>query len=353
MLKNKVIVTGGTGFIGSHLVKALVEKGKKVIVVDDLSSGKLENLYNLGLKKSDFEFRKIDLTNFDGALKALRDGEVVYHLAARVGGIKFLHGNESAEFLALSENLAIDSNVFRACEKNRLKKIIYTSSSAVYSLERQFSFGTVFKEEDFNIESKIKKQKLKMIINPDGGYGLAKILGEIQLLLMKNIKVGIARIFNVYGVNEPQDERSHAITDLIKKAIFYPKKKFVVWGDGRQTRDYLYVTDCVNALIKMEEKISKISPLILNIGSGKATSIREIAEKIIKISGKNIKPIYDKAKPVGPISRTADISKAKKILNWKPKVDLNEGLKKLYKFINQKFLGKNGDQKSKKLVETC
>jgi nucleoside-diphosphate-sugar epimerase len=335
----KTIVTGGAGFIGSHLVKKLIENGRKVIVVDDLSSGKLENLYNLGLKRTDFEFRKIDLTNFENALRALREGEVVYHLAARIGGIKFLHGSKSAEFLALSENLAIDSNVFRACERNKTKKIIYTSSSAVYPLEKQFYFGTIFSEKDLDIKLKIKNQKLKISIDPDGGYGLAKILAEIQLFLMKNVKVGIARIFNVYGVNEPQDERSHAITDLIKKAIFYPKRKFVVWGDGRQTRDYLYVTDCVEALIKLEEKISKISPLILNIGSGKATSIREIAEKIIKISGKKIKPIYDKTKPVGPISRTANINKVKKILNWKPKVNIEEGLEKTYFWI-QKILVK-------------
>jgi len=333
--RNKTIVTGGAGFIGSHLVNELVKRKRKVVVVDDLSSGKLENLYGLGLKKTDFEFRKIDLTNFGDTLKALKDGEIVYHLAARIGGIKFLHENESAEFLALSENLAIDSNVFRACERNKTRKIIYTSSSATYPLERQFSFGTVFSEKDLDIKLKIKNRRLKISIDPDGGYGLAKILGEIQLLLMKNVKVGIARIFNVYGVNEPQDERSHAITDLIKKAIFYPKRKFVVWGDGRQTRDYLYVTDCVEALIKMEEKISKISPLILNIGSGKATSIREIAKKIIKISGKKIKPIYDKTKPVGPLSRTADISEAKKLLNWVPKVKIEEGLEKTYSWIQK------------------
>jgi len=338
--KGKVIVTGGAGFIGSHLVRELVKRKRKVIVIDDLSFGKLENLYNLGLKKTDFEFRKIDLTNFNDTLKSLKDGDVVYHLAARVGGIKFLHGSESAEFLALSENLSIDSNVFRSCQENKIRKIIHASSSAVYPLDKQFYFGAIFSEKDLKIEiiPKIKNQKFKININPDGGYGLSKILGEIQLLLMKSVKIGIARIFNVYGVNEPQDERSHAITDLIKKAIFYPKRKFVVWGDGRQTRDYLYITDCVEALIKMEEKISKISPLILNIGSGKATSIKEIAEKIIRISGKKIKPIYDKTKPVGPISRTADIKKTKKMLNWKPKVNIEEGLKKTYSWIQENFV---------------
>jgi len=331
----KTIITGGAGFIGSQLVKKLIEKGRKVVVVDDLSSGKLENLYGLGLKKTDFEFRRIDLTNFGDTIKALKDGEIVYHLAARVGGINFLHRSESREFLALSENLAIDSNVLRACSINKVKKIIYTSSTAVYPIEKQFSLGTIFSEKDLDVKLKIKNQRLKISIDPDGGYGLAKILGEIQLLLMKNVKVGIARIFNIYGINEPQDERSHAITDLIKKAIFYPKKEFIVWGSGRQTRDYLYVTDCVEALIKIEEKISKKFPLILNIGSGKATSIRELAEKIISISGKKIPPIYDKNKPIGPISRTANINKTKELLNWKPKIGMEEGLEKTYCWIRE------------------
>jgi len=337
MSKNKVIITGGAGFIGSHLVKKLVQKKRKVIVVDNLSSGKLENLWNLGLKKTDFEFRKLDLTDFSQALEALKDGEIVYHLAARVGGIKFLHESESDELLALTENLTIDSNVFKASLKRKIKKIIYTSSCAVYPLEKQFSFGPIFSEKDLEIEKILKNQKFKfkLSLNPDGGYGLAKILGEIQLNLMKKIKVGIARIFNVYGINEPLDERSHAISDLIKKAIFHPKKKFTIWGNGKQSRDYIYVTDCVEALIKMERAISKVSPLTLNIGSGKAVSINEIAKKIIKISRKKIKPIYDLKKPVGPLSRKADIRKMKKILKWKPKIDLDEGLKYRYYWIQK------------------
>jgi len=338
MSKNKVIVTGGAGFIGSHLVKELVKRKREVLVLDNLSSGKLENLYELGLKKSDFEFKKVDLTDFNQTLKILK-GEVVYHLAARIGGIKFLHGSKEAELLALSENLSIDSNVFRVCLKNKIKKIIYTSSSAIYPLDKQFSFEAIFSEKDLEMEKILKNQKFKFrfYLNPDGGYGLAKFLAEIQLNLMKNIKVGIARIFNVYGINEPLNERSHAISDLIKKAIFYPKKKFTIWGNGKQSRDYIYVTDCVEALIKMERVISKVSPLTLNIGSGKAISINEIAKKIIKISRKKIKPIYDLKKPVGPLSRKADIRKMKKILKWQPKIGLEEGLKITYQWIKKRI----------------
>ena len=335
----KTIVTGGAGFIGSHLVKKLIEDGREVVVIDDLSAGSLENLFDLKLKSSDFEFKKLDLTDYHQTLEALKEGETVFHLAARIGGIKFLHDSESAELLALQENLAIDANVFRACLERKIKKIIYPSSSAVYPLDKQFSFGTVFSEDDFPLESIVKdpKFRFKTPINPDGGYGLAKLLAEIQLNLIKETKVGIARIFNVYGENEPIGERAHAIFDLIRKAINFPEEKFTVWGSGHQSRDYIYVTDCVDSLIKLEEKISENSPLTLNIGSGKATSIKEIAEKIIKISGKDIKPSYDKNQPAGPLSRTANINRAKELLNWQPKVSLEEGLKKTYFWVQKKL----------------
>lgn len=335
----KTLVTGGAGFIGSHLVKKLVEKGEKVIVIDDLSSGSLENLFNLGLKPSDFEFKKIDLTDYHQTLESLKNGDIVFHLAARIGGIKFLHGSKEAELSALQENLVIDANVFRACLEERVKKIIYPSSSAVYPLDKQYSFGTVFSEDDFILESIGKEPRFgfKISINPDGGYGLAKLLSEIQLNLMKDMKVGIARIFNVYGENEPFGERAHAILEFIQKAINYPKENIVIWGDGKQARDYLYVSDCVDGLIKIEEKISEISPLTINIGSGCPKSLQEIAAEVIKISKKNIKPSYGLKGPVGPLSRTADIRKAERLLGWQPKVTLDEGLEKTYFWVQKKL----------------
>ena len=335
----KTIVTGGVGFIGSHLVKKLIEDGREVVVIDDLSSGSLENLFDLGLKSSNFEFKKLNLTDYRQTLEALKEGETVFHLAARIGGIKFLHGSEFAELLALQENLAIDSNVFRACQKRKIKKIIYPSSSAIYPLEKQYSLGAVFNEDDLKLEPNTQdpKFRFKTSINPDGGYGLAKLLAEIQLNLMKEARVGIARIFNVYGENEPFGERAHAVSDLIRKSINYPKEEFIVWGDGNQCRDYVYVSDCVDSLIKIEDKISETSPLTVNIGSGKATSIKEIVEKVIEFSGKNITSVYDSKKPVGPLSRTADITRAKQLLNWQPKVSLEDGLKRTYLWIQKKI----------------
>ncbi|HUW71843.1 MAG TPA: NAD-dependent epimerase/dehydratase family protein [Candidatus Humimicrobiaceae bacterium] len=333
----KTIVTGGAGFIGSHLVKKLIEGGRKVVIVDDFSSGSMENLSSLGLEPSDFEVRKIDLTDYHQTADALKDGDIIFHLAARIGGIRYLHGSEAAELLTLQENLAIDANVFRACVEKEIKKIIYTSSSAVYPLDKQFSSDALFIEDELAVESIVKdpRFKFKTSINPDGGYGLAKLLAEIQLNLMKETRMGIVRIFNAYGINEPLDERSHAISDLIRKAINYPKKEFVIWGDGRQSRDYVYVEDCVKSLIRMEEKISENYPLTVNIGSGKGSLIREIAKEVIKISGKNIESRYDTTKPVGPISRTADITRARQLLNWEPEVSLEEGLKRTYFWVQK------------------
>jgi len=337
--KSKTIVTGGAGFIGSHLVKKLVDSGKRVIIVDDFSSGKMENFFNLGIRKSQLEIRKVDLTNYEKAFDALRDSDVIFHLAARIGGIRYLHGDFSAELSALEENLAIDANVFRSCLDHKIKKIIYSSTAAAYPLDNQYKFGTFFSEKNLITESSNKKPALKhkISLNPDGGYGLSKTIGEIQLNWMKGPSVGIARIFNVYGINEPFGEKAHAIFDISRKAIRHPREKFIVWGDGLQNRDYIYVTDCVDALIKLERKISGGRVLTLNIGSDRPTSIKKIAGIIIKLSGKKIKPVFDLKKPVGPISRTAKIEKAKKVLGWRPRVSMDEGLERTYRWIENKL----------------
>lgn len=294
---SKVVVTGGNGFLGSHLVAKLRNDGRKIVV------------------------SHYDLRDYQYALWLIKGADVVYHLAAVVGGEKYLHGTNQAELSALQSNLMIDANVFRACRKTRIKKLIYTSSCAVYPLERQNSLGAVFNEEDAKS------------FDPDGGYGWAKVIGEIQLSCMGN--VGIIRPFNIYGIGEPTDNHSHVVLDLIRKAIKYPKVEFEVWG-GKQTRDFVYVDDCVDALIELENRLNG-SPITVNIGSGQATSIKELAEKIIHISGKDIKPKYKKIQ-IRQFSRTADITKAKTLLDWQPKISLDEGLRKTYAwFENHSF----------------
>lgn len=332
-----VVVTGGAGFIGSHLVKKLVDRGEKVAVVDDFSTGSRRNLEYLGV--GDVEIREIDLTNFHDAKKSLEGADTVFHMAARVGGIPYLHGDENTELISLEKNLVIDANVFRACQELGVKKIIYPSSVSVYPLGRQQYPGAIFSEEAFVFPQHYDHTSpFRVSIDPDGGYGLAKIMGEIELFFMKGVRKGIARIFSAYGENEPLGQNSHVLSRFIQSAITYPTEQMIIWGDGRQTRDYVYVADCAEALIRLSDNITEVGPpLIVNVGSGRGISINELAEKVIALSGKAMKPIYEREKPVGPVSRTADISRAKQLLGWEPKVGLEEGLERTYRWIKSKL----------------
>lgn len=302
-------------------MKRLVDEGREVVVADDFSRGSLLNLRDLSVG---IDFEKVDLRSYSQALEVMDGADVVFHLAARVGSVEYLHGSESAELEALQSNLAIDVNVFRACLEKKVNRVIYASSVSIYPIDLQQSQGAVFSENDLRYT------------NPEGGYGWAKLLGEIQLKWMKDVEVGIARIFNVYGECSELGETSQVIPALIRKAISYPRKDFVVWGTGEQTRCFLYVTDCIDALMKIEKKASSPA-MIVNVGSDQQVPIRAMAEKIVKISGKGISMKYDPSKPVGPISRTADISKAKTLLDWYPKTSLDEGLKRTYAWIEKRL----------------
>jgi GDP-D-mannose 3',5'-epimerase len=229
------------------------------------------------------------------------------------------------EFEALTTNLVIDANVFKACIANGVKKVVFASSIAVYPVETQNSrYDVVMKEDSLDC------------YNPEGGYGWGKLLGEIELGMASGLKIGIARIYNMYGENSHVGHQQHVVVDLMQKAIEYPKKPFDVWGDGRQSRDFLHVSDCAAALMKLEEHAS-VKPVIVNVGAGKAVTIKELAERIVKISGKDIKISYDLTKPVGPLSRTSSIEKAKEVLNWEPKIGLDEGLTRTYKWLEKRL----------------
>jgi nucleoside-diphosphate-sugar epimerase len=313
----KTIVTGGAGFIGSHLVKKLLDLGREVVVIDDFSMGSQSNLDDLGI---DVDAWRIDARDYTPVRDVLEGAGTVFHLAARVGSISYLHGSNHHELQALQSNLTIDANVFRACLEGRVRKLVYTSSSAVYPIDMQQRDGVVLAPESLKY------------YNPEGGYGWSKLLGEIQLGWMPSVAAGIARIFNCYGENLHLGENPHAIPDLIRKAIRYPEEDFVVWGNGRQNRDFLYVSDCVDALLELEEKAGA-PPVIVNVGSGRPVTVASIAENIVAISGKKMRIIYDPNRPVGPISRTADISRTKARLEWEPKVDFHEGLSRTYAWV--------------------
>ncbi|HXX59232.1 MAG TPA: NAD-dependent epimerase/dehydratase family protein [Dehalococcoidales bacterium] len=317
----KIAVTGGAGFIGSNLVRRLLDNGHDVVIIDDFSRGTILNLKDLQIQT---EVRRLDLRNFSAAVQGLRGAETVYHLAARVGGISYLHGSEQRELEALQSNLAIDANVFRACIQLGVPRLVYGSSVAVYPVEMQNRDGVVLDESALTRH------------NPEGGYGWAKLLGEMQLSWIGGMKIGIARLFNIYGENSEAGASAHVVTSLIRKAVRYPAEGYTVWGDSTKTRDFLYVGDCVSALVKLQESLEQ-RPLIVNVGSDESVSIKVLAEKIAAISGKPIKIIYDQSRPSGPRSRTCNNQYARELLDWTPQVSFDEGLQQTYRWAEKRL----------------
>jgi nucleoside-diphosphate-sugar epimerase len=320
----RVAVTGGAGFLGSHLTNRLLDAGEDVAVIGDFSTGSRENLSDLGAEP---EIVAGDLKDPKFTRRSLEGMDKVYHFAADIGNVAYLHGSESREQSALRNNLAIDSNVIRACIENRIGTIIYASSVSVYPKSEQMGQKVAFREEDS-----------ERVVDPEGGYGWAKYIAERQLAVLPDIKVGVARIFHAYGPNiYLKEDRSQVIGSLIRKAIRYPKEDFVVWGDGTQRRAFLYVDDFLDGLFRLDDYVETKGNLTVNLGSTEETTIKALAETIIGISGKRITPKYDTTEPVGVLRRLPDLSRAEKVLGWKPKTKLADGLAKTYEWAERRI----------------
>jgi nucleoside-diphosphate-sugar epimerase len=314
---SRVAITGGAGFLGSHIAKQQIAKGNEAVIIDNFSSGSIKNLQDVGVRK---DCVVGDLSNYDFARKALSNAETVYHFAAEVGSVQYLHGSSERELAALQANLVIDANVFRACRENRVKCIIYASSVSVYPFESQLTSKAVFKEEDATDR-----------VNPEGGYGWSKFLGEVQLNMMTDVKVGIARIFHAYGKNiYLKPDRSQVMASLICKAIRYPKEEFIVWGNGTQRRPFVYIDDVLEALEKLERHVKQKENLTVNIGSQDEITVKELAEQVVRISGKNIKLKYDPTKPSGALSRKPNLERIRRVLDWTPMTPFSKGLSETY-----------------------
>jgi nucleoside-diphosphate-sugar epimerase len=243
--------------------------------------------------------------------------------------------------ITLQGNLAIDANIFRACLEKGIKKLIYSSSCAVYDMGRQFNNNAVFCETDMQFSPSFNPRQPLGTINPDGGYGWSKLMAELQLNWTKGLDIGIARLYTIYGINEPIAKgKAHAAGDIIRKVLeLSPRDTLKIFGDGKQSRDFLYVSDCIDIFLKLE-KVASNPPATINVGSGKPTEISTLANKIVQISGKNIHLEFDTSKPVGPLSRTADMTRTKQLLDWQPRVSLDEGLLRTWEWAQNK-LGPN------------
>ena len=323
-----VLVTGGAGMIGSNLVKKLVSRGYHVSVVDNLWRGKKEYLNDEnGEPVIDFEndFYQVDLSIPDSFDHIFEGVDYVYHLADVVAGIGYVFNNQLNLF---RHNLLINSNVIETVKKFPVKGYIYAGTACSFPAELQSGVDAApLKEED------------QYPANPESAYGWSKLMGEYETFLMEKecgIPVSVLSFHNVYGAPCDFDiERSQVIPALIRKTICYPNEDFIVWGSGNQGRAFVHVDDIVDSLILAKNK--GLGKGLIQIGPDHCTSIREIAETLVDISGKTIDIVYDTTKPEGDKGRCADYTKARQILGWEPKVPLKEGLQDLYQWIEQRI----------------
>ena len=306
----KVLVTGGAGFIGSHVVEKLVEREANVTVLDNLQNGNLENLK---AHKGNIRFIKGDCTNPKDTGKACLNQEVVMNLAARVGGIEY---NRTHQATMLRDNLLIGSIMLESARKAGVERFLVVSSACVYprnsSVPTPEAEGFIDEPEPTN-----------------GGYGWAKRMNEKSGFYFAQefgMKVGIVRPYNCYGPRDHFDpDTSHVIPALIKR-IVDGENPVVVWGDGNQTRAFLFVTDLAELMIQAIEKYPEPDPM--NLGTDEEVSIKDLVQKILKINGKKYSVEFDTKKPNGSPRRNSDNTKAREKLGYIPQVTLDEGLKK-------------------------
>lgn len=324
----KVIVTGGAGMIGSNFVRRLIKKGCDVRVIDNFWRGKREYLYDEEgeLVLPEDNVIEADLRSHDNCMSIIKDVDVVVHLADVVAGINFVFGNQLFLWRA---NVLINSNVVNACIANGVGKYVYVGTACSFPKSKQSYINPPpFREEDV------------YPAEPESSYGWSKLMGEYEAELAQKeseLQVGILRLHNVYGTPcELEPEKSQVIPALCRKAVMSPDEEFVVWGSGEQRRAFVHINDVVDALELVINKGMNKGPI--QIGPSESISIKEIAEKIVALSGKDITIQYDTSRPEGDIDRTADWTKAREILGWRPMTNIDNGLEETFAWVRRKLV---------------
>jgi len=299
----RVIVTGGAGFIGSNLVEFLLKKKYKIIVIDNLSTGNKDNIKEF---KNKIKFVKADISSLGKWQKLFKKIDVVFHLASLADIVPSIQ--KPLDYY--KSNVTGTINVINLCREYKIKKFLYAASSSCYGIPKTFPTSE------------------NEILSPQYPYALTKRLGEEIILhwgKVYKINVTSLRLFNVYGPKSRTSGTYGAVFGVFLAQKLHMKPLTIV-GDGKQTRDFTYVSDVVRAFYLASKKNSKFR--IFNVGSGNTIPINKIAEII---GGKKI---YIKKRPGEPDCTFADIALIKKEIGWKPKIDIAQGIKLLLKEIN-------------------
>lgn len=305
----RVLVTGGASFIGSHLVEDLVAEGASVRVADDFSSGEWTNLAAVN---DEIEILEGNLKRLEFAEKATENIDTVFHLAADHGGRGYIANYPAS----CATNMALDNIVYEAAVHNGVDRITFASSACTYPTDIQ--------QDKQRLEEEMVSFEERGGAYADEAYGWAKLMGERSLQAFHEqygIDASAVRIFTAYG---PRENETHAIVALIAKA-YAKQEPFEIWGDGEQTRNFTYVKDITSALRLAAENIDDATPV--NAGIPEFISINDVVEEIFEWLDRRPREIdYLTEKPVGVRHRAADTTQAKELLGWKPEYSLADGI---------------------------
>jgi len=306
---SEILVTGGAGFIGSHIVDRLFDEGFKVRVLDNLSTGDKKNLAKHQNKKS-FQFIEGDIRNFDLVKKTVKGVDAVFHEAALVSVTRSVEN----PLLSNEVNVTGTVNLLKACVDAHVKRFIYASSCAVYG------------------DSETLPNHENLAPKPLSPYAVDKLAAENYAKVFHNVyglETTSLRYFNVYGPRQKYGPYSGVISIFINRLL--ENKPPIIYGDGKQTRDFINIKDVVEANMLALSKREAVGE-VFNISTGEATTINKLTETIQKIMGKtSLKPVHAEPRP-GDIKHSyGDITKARRKLEYEPKVQLEKGLSELVK----------------------
>ncbi len=315
--KLKVLICGVTGFIGRNIAERLTQDNNLEVYGIYFQSEPDQDL-----TQKNISLIKVDLTHKNEVDQVISGKDIIIQAAAVTSGAKDIL---TKPYIHVTDNAVMNSLIFRSAFENNVKHVIFFSCSAMYPNQ-----DLPVKETDFNYQ----------IIDKYFGVGWTKVYLEKMCEFFSRIsktKYTAIRHSNIYGPFDKYDlEHSHVTGATITK-VMNTKEKIVVWGDGSEARDLLYVSDLVD-FVEIILKSQKDPFELINIGYGSAISIANLVKKVVEISGQNLKIEYDTSKPTIKFSLCLNLNKAKKVYNWEPKVKLEEGIKKTIDWYQHKIL---------------
>jgi GDP-D-mannose 3',5'-epimerase len=316
----KYLICGAGGFIGGHLVKSLMDEGHELVCADIKP---LENWFQIFEDNQNFS---LDLKSYDNCLKVTKNVDYIYNMACNMGGMGFIENNKAECMLSV----LINTNLLRACLINKVEKYFFSSSACVYNAKKQKKiFIDGLKEGD------------AYPAEPEDGYGWEKLFSERMCRHFTedfNLQTRVMRYHNVYGplgtYDGGREKAPAALSRKIVLAKINNEKEIEVWGDGEQTRSFMYIDDCLAGTKKIFN--SNLTD-VYNLGSSEQVSINQLIDIIEKIADYKVNRKYLLDKPKGVRGRSSDNNKIKLDLGWEPSIKLLDGLTKTYQWIDEQI----------------